>query len=124
MEWPEILALGTHALNLAIEQLEGRRWQQIYESPDGRNWAYLHQDGHLGRRHAQPYQHTDAWNACMPLLWRYEIGLYPPEPGMPQWLLLGLADRKLYAATEAEAREAICRLALDAAAQTKECSRE
>lgn len=131
MTWDEICALDEEALNVAIEQLEGRRWQHDVLWPAANEypravWRYTDANGH-NTWSTVPHLHTTAsWDATMALAWRYGIGLAPTnEPGV--WLiwkdhLRGIpeyaAEPAHYATTQEDARRTICLLALYVAQQT------
>ena len=59
---------------------------------------------------------TDRWEDCAPLAWRYQIGCEPPAGDDERWFFWALRHSNtpppVVATTEAEARLAICRLAL------------
>ena len=117
MHWQAILALDELALNLAIEeQCYGRLWQHW----DDGSWS---QCNGVPQGHAVP-QHPASWDRTMALAWRYGIDITPPSehlPGKPGWVLSPW--RRTHAmpvATEAEARGAVCRVALWRATHPKE----
>jgi len=113
MTWDEILALDDHALNLALEDhVYHRTWAMMpwCATASGRVWV-LDQDGPPTYATVPHLYTTTDWEACMALAFVHQIGL---SPGSPRgWRLQPFAyGRALFATTEAEARRAICRLAL------------
>ena len=133
--WDAILAMEIAGLNMAIEeQCYGRHWQvvthmktapsnycptaqEIYE-PAG-IWILREDDpmavtGSWGRG-KMPYDHTASWEDCMPLAWHYGIDLLIHRRAASSLGSVGHLPSQTvlrHLATEAEARVAVCRVAL------------
>lgn len=109
LSWTEILALEPPALTLAIER-------QVYHHP----WKGFEAVVDDPRLSVHLPRHTATWDACMPLAWRYKIGLRRDlwdGMGTIAWHVEWPGDTHgcVGMETETEARMAICRLALWAA---------
>ena len=116
MTWDEILALDDDALNLALEaQVFQRTWAALPPcATEPRQLWMLDQDG-LPTYATVPHLYTTTdWEACMGLAFRYQIGVWPCGAGDVGWVIQhpDADGYALRARTEAEARRAICHLAL------------
>jgi hypothetical protein len=128
MTWDEILALDDHALNLALEtHVYHHQWAALPPCPiDPRQLWMLDQDG-LPTYATVPHLHTTTdWEACMGLAFRYEIGLWPCRADDGGWVIQHPATDgyALRARTEAQARRAICHLALWLVQESRERQRK
>ena len=136
MNFADVCALSLPALHLAIEEhCYGRLWKvvtrlstinparQMYE-PTG-IWIVRDAPRHpydgpwgLGR---MPYAHTESWDMCMPLAWRYRLEVRPPQMiGEGASVLAPTMGIYEDIVTETDARVAVCRLALWEALQREE----
>jgi hypothetical protein len=123
MTWEEILTLDNAALNLAIEWYCTTHQWHVERIPDvGREaWVLEHADIEWRLYSSEPsLHHTASWDCCMALAWKYRISIWCSQ-GLPgvRWawcvaLLGGHEDGSwgTTVMTEAEARRAICQLAL------------
>lgn len=124
MTWDEIAALSEHALNLALEQMAGRKWthvtlRSVNEAPAIPCWESRAPDGHPTYS-TVPHLHTcTSWDAVMALAWQWRISVQPTTAGRALvWYQDNAEDQRcLIVTTEHEARVAVCRLALSRAQQ-------
>ena len=120
LTWDVVCALDGEALNLAVEHwCLGHVWQQETVAELGQRWVLRPADG--GTIYSSvPHLHTTAqWEACMALCWRYGLAIHAPYKGYDGYVcLIARPDSSAQIChTEAEARRAICQLAVWAAIQ-------
>lgn len=123
MTWDDVLALNDEALNLAIEtHCLGHQWQsEYYYDQGGRPMWVLRHPG-IGTVHSSvPHLYTtESWKECMALMWRYHLSLRAHSLLIMWTVELGEDRHGIVVMTEAEARRAICQLALWQALQEGE----
>lgn len=115
MTWDEICALDSEALNIALEALAGRVWHQTtLPTTEQRLWRWETTWSTVAHLHT-----SDDWGRCMGLAWHYGIDVRVPSVGCQGQVrfMRGFFSRYVDAPTEAEARLAVCRLALWSAQQ-------
>ncbi len=93
MTWDDILVLNDTELDLAVETYCGVHQQGLFPGP----MAY-----------------TLSWEWCMILAWKYSLAIHAPYAGLSGSVCVVPypATTTLMVPTEAEARHAICQLAL------------